>query len=274
MIELLKTDVPGWNEWRKKHPGRVNISGADLSLTVIVGANLSGVNLASAHLVSAYILSADLRGAKFSHAQMDSVTMIDDCKVDKATDFTGVGLDGARIEPRLKALLKYNIRQLGWLDWIKQAPWWRWPVWLFWIASDYGASLGRIAITFGGFSLLFACIYWACPGLVQGLEGAAEAPLGGFRLFGRAWYFSIIIMTTLGLGDIFANPESMLGHAILAFHVLMGYVLLGALITRLGILFTADGPAGKFAPTWKPEAKPAQQQADAGDELEQGDIEE
>jgi len=29
--------------------------------------------------------------------------------------------------------------------------------------------------------------------------------------------------------------------------VILGYVLLGALVTRFAVLFTAGGPAGKFA---------------------------
>ena len=58
-------------------------------------------------------------------------------------------------------------------------------------------------------------------------------------------------MTILGLGDMYANAHSLIrglfGHALLAFQVILGYVLLGALITRFAVLFTAGGPAGKFA---------------------------
>jgi hypothetical protein len=31
--------------------------------------------------------------------------------------------------------------------------------------------------------------------------------------------------------------------------VILGYVLLGALVTRFAVLFSAGGPAGKFSPT-------------------------
>jgi len=54
-------------------------------------------------------------------------------------------------------------------------------------------------------------------------------------------------MTTLGFGDMYANPNSFFGHLFLIFQVLWGYILLGALITRLSILFTAGGPAKKFS---------------------------
>ena len=44
-------------------------------------------------------------------------------------------------------------------------------------------------------------------------------------------------MTTLGFGDLHANPDWWLSRVILMGHVLPGYMLLGAIITRLAILF-------------------------------------
>ena len=49
-------------------------------------------------------------------------------------------------------------------------------------------------------------------------------------------------MTTLGFGDMHANPTSEWGYTVLSAQVIMGYVMLGALVTRLGILFTGSGP--------------------------------
>jgi len=54
-------------------------------------------------------------------------------------------------------------------------------------------------------------------------------------------------MTTLGFGDMYANKGSIAGHVILAVQVILGYVLLGALVTRFAVLFTAGGPAGRFS---------------------------
>jgi len=48
------------------------------------------------------------------------------------------------------------------------------------------------------------------------------------------------------IGDMHANPSSMWGHILLTLQVLIGYALLGALITRLSILFTAGGPSADF----------------------------
>ena len=66
-------------------------------------------------------------------------------------------------------------------------------------------------------------------------------------LVARPVYFSIVTMTTLGFGDMYANKGSIAGHVILAVQVILGYVLLGALVTRFAVLFTAGGPAGRFS---------------------------
>jgi hypothetical protein len=51
----------------------------------------------------------------------------------------------------------------------------------------------------------------------------------------------------LGFGDVAANPDSWGGQTLLMLQVILGYVLLGALVTRFAVLFTAGGPAGKFS---------------------------
>jgi hypothetical protein len=73
----------------------------------------------------------------------------------------------------------------------------------------------------------------------------------------RSIYFSVVTMTTLGFGDMYANPKNYWfgawGHLLLIIQVILGYVLLGALVTRFAVLFTAGGPAGKFAEEKKEE---------------------
>ena len=71
--------------------------------------------------------------------------------------------------------------------------------------------------------------------------------VGDIRGFWHALYFSVVTMTMLGFGDIAANPDCWAGQTLLMIQVILGYVLLGALVTRFAVLFTAGGPAGKFA---------------------------
>ena len=250
--ELFQAHLEGANLWN------AHLEGAFLKGAYLEGANLNNTNLKSANLER-----ADLEGAKFEHTRLEDAnlsyahmqgasfkkamvygdTLIWDCKIDKKTDFTGVGLDAARVEPGLKQLLQYNIRRIGWGKWYKQHRLLTPLVWLFWQMSDYGRSTGRVIGTFFILAFAFAGVYFTVPGLVENLHETGH----WFGDLVRAVYFSIVTMTTLGFGDMYAHPQSIAGHFLLMFQVLLGYVLLGALITRFAVLFTAGGPAGKFA---------------------------
>jgi len=119
--------------------------------------------------------------------------------------------------------------------------------------SDYGRSTGRILFCFFLAAFVFAGIYYLCglvkpPGIIENLfvvePGKVNVPRYIVPL--RAIYFSIVTMTTLGFGDIYANPKSIAGHLCLIAQVILGYGFLAALVTRLAVLFTADGPARAY----------------------------
>lgn len=278
-----KKDMTEWNEWRKQHPGEdidlaianlenVNLGDAHLEGAYFGGANLKDADfffahlegakfwfthlekakLLFAHLQGAEFIEAHLEGACFENAIVDGSTLFDHCKVnrygenDRYTDFSGVGLDSARIEPGTKQLLEYNIRRKNWEEWYKEGPWWekipeRLFVQPFWWMSNYGRSVSRIVACFFGLAVLFAIVYWLWPSCVMVKEA-----VGDIRGFWHALYFSVVTMTTLGFGDIAANPDSWWGQTLLMVQVILGYVLLGALVTRFAVLFMAGGPAGKF----------------------------
>lgn len=131
------------------------------------------------------------------------------------------------------------------------------PIRWFWWSTDYGKSTGRLIMMFIFFALLFANIYYwwgrfdinngsSEPGIICDLFADKDGPLPNWLVSVRAVYFSIVTMTTLGFGDMYAKSRSVMGHVLLTMQVLLGYLLLGSLITRLNILFTAGGPAGKF----------------------------
>jgi hypothetical protein len=251
---------------------RANLEGANLQRADLRGANLEGANLKNALLWEARLQEANLResslegaklmrshlqgaefgggklqGADFSRAIVDGETLIWRCKFDRKTKFEGVALGQMRIYPKEKELFEYNIRRMNWEEWYKKGCWWqrvlkRIFVWLFWQISDYGISTKRIIYTFLGLAVLFALLYRLFPGFVM-----VYGKVGDIRGFWHALYFSVVTMTTLGFGDIAANPDSWVGQTLLMIQVILGYVLLGALVTRFAVLFTAGGPAGKFA---------------------------
>lgn len=267
--------IKEWNEWREENEDkeillegvnlnnrylkRINLKfahmkGARLNFSHLEEANLWSAHLegavllgAHAHLQGAKIKRAYLQGADFMEAEVDVHTVIRDCMIDRNIDFYGVGLDSARIDPGTKQLLKYNIRRMNWEDWYKKGRWWqrilkRLFIWPFWLISDYGLRTWRIIATFFGLAIAFGVVYWLCPSCV-----IVMGEVGDIRGFWHALYFSVVTMTTLGFGDIAANPDSWAGQTLLMLQVILGYVLLGALVTRFAVLFTAGGPAGRFA---------------------------
>lgn len=239
------------------HLWGANLTGAHLNMANLSGAYLWGTNLTDArlgdaHLAGASFNNAHLAGAGFQTATVDGATLFWHCKVDQRTDFGGVGLDLMRIEPGTKQLLEYNIRRVNWEKWYRQHRRFQWPVRLFWWMSDYGRSTGRVMLTFLALALGFAAVYYICgvlhpPGIVTNLFEGPEGPVPTWLVPIRVLYFSVVTMTTLGFGDMYANCQSLLGHVLLTLQVLLGYVLLGAIVTRLAILFGSGGPSARFS---------------------------
>ncbi len=218
---------------------RANLQRASLGLARMDKADLSFTNLQDANLALAY-----LEGTRLEAAAVNGGTLIWRSKIDRETNFTGVGLDTARVEPGMRQLLEYNVRRIAWETWYKGHRALKWPVKAFWWMSDYGRSTGRIVGWFFGMGLGFAVLYFLAPGLVDNLEVEGR---GWLHRLVRACYFSVVTMTTLGFGDMYAMSTSLWGHLLLTLQVLSGYVLLGALVTRFAVLFTAGGPEGRFA---------------------------
>jgi len=246
---------------------RAEVWSADLENACLSGCDLKNANFSYAVLKGACFDDSELLGASFQQAVVGGSTSFWECYVDRHTDFRGVALDSASIDPGTKQLLEYNIRRKNWGEWYaKQHRLLAWIVREFWQISDYGTSTKQIIKTFLQWALIFAAVYLAwglidyhfvglkdAPGIVSNLfvlEGKQETVSPWLVPF-RAFYFSIVTMTTLGFGDMYASAHSFLrglfGHALLALQVILGYVLLGALVTRFAVLFTAGGPAGKFA---------------------------
>jgi hypothetical protein len=77
-------------------------------------------------------------------------------------------------------------------------------------------------------------------------EDANGVKVGSGLALLRALHFSVVIMT-VGFTNMHANAHSVCAHILVSLQMILGFVLLGALVTRFAVLFTAGGPAGKFA---------------------------
>lgn len=265
--DLQRTEISGANLQRAKL-NDVNFHGANISYSNFQEAILSYTNLQGNWLIQvdlqnaillgsklqgAELLSTKFQGANLGYAIVNGETWIDEtAEVDRDTNFEGVALDGMRIDLGIKQLLEYNIRRKKWERWylgksknkllVLLRRCYTLPVRWFWWMSDYGRSTGRIIFSFFGFAFLFALIYRIWPKCV-----IVNEVVGHIRDFWHSLYFSVVTMTTLGFGDIAANPDSHCGQILLMIQVILGYILLGALVTRFAVLFTAGGPAAKFA---------------------------
>ena len=229
---------------------------ADFRHACLKGANLGhayleGAKLGCANLEGADLQVTQLEGANFQAGIVDGSTLFWKCSVDRKTDFRGVGLESCRMDEETKYLLQYNRRRMNCEDWYKEHPRLAWPVRIFFWMSDYGRSTGRIIFTFFALAFIFAVIYYACalvhsPGIVSNLFEGKEGPVPGWLVPFRAIYFSVVTMTTLGFGDMHAHCQSFWGHFLLTVQVILGYVLLAALVTRIGVLFTSGVIPGQF----------------------------
>ncbi len=277
--DLTKANLNDADLWR-----------ANLGEACLEEARLHGANFEEANLQGAKIKYARLQGASFRRVEVDGSTMIWGCSIDRyrgdeeekpslrCTDFEGVGLGDIRIDKPGRQLLEYNVRRANWNRWYQgKKPWednrpslpLRSCVKAFWKISDYGASTKGIISWFFILSFVFAAVYytWGAvdqyvlrsevdPGIVENLFVIEGQRVNTWLVPLRAFYFSIVTMTTLGFGDLYASTASLcrgiFGHLLLGFQVILGYVMLGALVTRFAVMFTGGGPAGKFAPTEKP----------------------
>ena len=247
---------------------------AELSFATLNGAKLAkarlrGTEMSYTELRKVRLAGADLRGATVRQAEVDGKTHIEDIvsiyppdipvKVDTQTDFRGVGLEAATVQPDRLGQLQYCCRRLEWEDWYRNTNWLlEWSTWLFWQVSDYGRSTKRILGWLAILSVVFAAAYGVGEvlsdgGLVSGLTTTVEGNMEvlWYVVPFRAFYFSVVTMTTLGVGDLVAHHESIPGHFLLAFQTFLGYILLGALITRFAIMFQGGG-----GPVPKPELGP------------------
>ncbi len=147
---------------------------ARLEDTKLMDADMRNAVLQWAHLEDSDVAHAHLEGAIFKEATVDGLTSLWECRVDHKTNFLGVSLDVAKIDPATKQLLEYNIRRMNWEEWYKQNKILKWPVRLFWWISDYGISAPRIIKVFLFSAIAFALVYYlwgliASPGILDNL---------------------------------------------------------------------------------------------------------
>jgi len=189
----------------------VNLSGArirearleDADLTRAV---LSGVDLGDTHVDRACFCSADLRGAQLrnvsGYASADWV----------GVDFRDVCFNGAYL------LRRFALDQNFLAEFRAESPVHAALYKLWWVTSDCGRSFAR----WGLWTLCLAVVFAGLYTLVDLDPGAHESAL-------TPLYFSVVTLTTLGFGDVL--PASPAAQAVAMTEVILGYVMLGGLLS-------------------------------------------
>ncbi len=274
LIDCAKSrNIAAWNDWRKRHPNEkiwlksaklsglklkgANLSDADFSYamldkSVLVDCNMNGCKFINANLCGAELTNTKLNSTDFRYAAVDGFTSFKTCSMEHYPDFRGVTIDSIRINSAQKEYLIYCARKKNWESAYPEMKFFKRKLTqIFWWISDYGSSTLHIIKVFFYVTVSFTLIYFIssifgekyC--IIENLLDTGEVVfkgVGWISLLSKAFYFSIVTMTTLGFGDMHAKSRNILAHIVVIVHVACGYVLLGALITRLGMLFASGGP--------------------------------
>jgi hypothetical protein len=239
------------------HLAGANFSAANLKNTFAEDADFHGANLSYAHLEQAMLacsnfknvnlLGAHLEGANISAVNLEKVN-VSWVKYDRKILWKALreerGNPVALWKKRQDLLLDTSIRCKGvnaatcygsqqfklflhdqdFLEESLETSWGKRRYVLWWLLADCGRSLGRWANWCVLIAILFAGIYQ-----LLGQEQFSTVNLD-FSFFSLV-YYSTVTFTTLGFGDFV--PKTQTAALFVAAEVIMGYIMLGGLISIL-----------------------------------------
>jgi uncharacterized protein YjbI with pentapeptide repeats len=214
---------------------RANLSYTTLRKAVLASSDFRHATLVGANMEGANITAANLESANVSLVKFDQHIFL---KTLKETGFHPIAFGRRYIDVildttvRCKGLhatfcygsqrLKLFLLDQDYLEEKLETRGGRFWCFLWWLFADCGRSLTRWAGWSCLFALLYACVYY-----YLGVRHFHLAYMP--HSFITALYYSIVTFTTLGFGDI--SPTSNLSALIVCSEVILGYVMLGGLIS-------------------------------------------
>ncbi len=199
------------------------LDGADLRAAVIsssrfTGARLDGVDATGADLREADLCEVSVVGARFDNADLRGCSL---------TGITGyeqawwIGTDVRNIAPLGVHLWKRFVGDQNYLvEFRRQGPVAELLYKLWWLTSDCGRSVLRWGICTLILVIAFAFAYTA-----------VDVDYGNHETWLSPLYFSVVTVTTLGYGDV--QPASVAAQVVAMAQVIVGYVMLGGLLSIL-----------------------------------------
>lgn len=187
-----------------------SLSNANLQAAILSGANLQNANLSGTDICRANLTSANLAQSK-----------VDGIKYNRQTQFRGIRLEGCYGSSRFR---RYAEDQ-DYIEEFKQAHPNYYRVWMG--LTDCGRSLIRVVVWSLALSLAFGIVYYALGENAFKIDSEEGLRWNLFTTI----YYSVVTFTTLGFGDI--TPRTALAAGIVMLEVVIGYVMLGILISIL-----------------------------------------
>ena len=210
-----------------------NLTGADLWVANFSGASLAGANLSQANLIRtdfqgadlqyADLFEADLRDANLQAANLEYANVIGITYSRRYMRGKYQGIRGVEASYG-DAIFRRDALDQDYIDTLA-SRWRRSPMivvlWL-WSLVDYGRSIPRIV----WISTLLVITF----GLIFDLNPTLIVQSAGIENWFSPYYASIITFTTLGFSN-FVMANSFWGQLLLTIEVLLGYFMLGIMIT-------------------------------------------
>lgn len=198
-----------------------SLNQASLRKADLLGADLAGSSLAGADLTDARLQQANLRNANVAGVLYS--------RDSRQSNFLGIRVS----ECHGDQIFKTFAQDQDYIENFRVTKHWVW-FWLWYIFSDCGRSFFRWALWSGLFVSIFWLVYCImllpCYGLA--LTDAPFVSTNNLDLNPLTLlYFSVVVFTTLGFGDIAAKTT--VGAFVVLIEVITGYVMLGGLVAIL-----------------------------------------
>jgi len=218
---------------------RSDLMNGNLLSTNLCGADFTNANLCKAHLTYGQLANANfsyanLEGAEFMMCSVNNDTILKgrpEHFIDKDTNFTGVSLSSARIDPRLSNALEHNVRKKQWEKWyydknlILTSP-----IRFFWYLSDYGTSGKRACACL----LLVNSLSWLSHNIFHTNILAKITTLSQINLYE---VLRSIVLNITDYQKIYLSPADTACIFQSNIVSLFNYFLLAVLVTRFAIMF-------------------------------------
>ena len=198
----------------------------DFSNAILEGCDFSNTNLTLSHFDHARLEEADFRGAWLTLASFVDADL-GFIKFDRKTDFQNIDL--ATIRGSSNPLFISSIKRKHFLKHFKEHSLKNKILYYVWlIISDCGQSFLRWAMASLLICIAFGFMYSLSPERFSILNNRKPT-------WFTFYYYSAVTFTTLGFGDVV--PNSILSEIAVTSEVVLGYVMLGGLISIFATKF-------------------------------------